>query len=200
MANQERIFELESALTKLVDEAERTYLSALDDGVKLVPLGRAAEVGRLALAGEGYNALTTLLDIAEQALTSVDFERRQVLGFAPLFFLKVAVEDYRPKKRAGGGDIYYFVVFEHRTLGRFEQERISNIILKNIHPVTWATHPPEGYVRNGHITYLHFWQEIPELVAMTAGSEPESGLGIEDEKGRRLKTKKKRSQNEQKSN
>jgi hypothetical protein len=36
-----------------------------------------------------------LLDVAEQALTGIDFANRQVLAFAPLGVLKSAVDHYR---------------------------------------------------------------------------------------------------------
>lgn len=36
-----------------------------------------------------------LLDIAEQALSGVNFDNREVIGFAPLWILKLAVEYYR---------------------------------------------------------------------------------------------------------
>ena len=38
-----------------------------------------------------------LLDVAEQALSGVNFDTRKVTGFTPLFILKQAVEYYRQK-------------------------------------------------------------------------------------------------------
>lgn len=44
------------------------------------------------------NQVAELLDIAEQALSGVDIENRQVLGFAGLLVLKQAVDNYRGRK------------------------------------------------------------------------------------------------------
>ncbi len=58
---------------------------------------------------------------------------------------------------------YYFVTFESRK--KDEQIGIiSNIILKDIHPVVWAAEPPSGYGKF-FTTYLHFWSEITEDIA-----------------------------------
>lgn len=53
---------------------------------------------------------------------------------------------------------YYFVCYElHGKINK-----ISNVILKDVHPVIWAT---QLYPDSGIITYIIFWREIDENVA-----------------------------------
>jgi hypothetical protein len=76
-------------------------------------------------------------------------------------------------------DKYYFVVWtSHKKKQASEAHpRISNSILKNIHPVSWAANPPEVYDKT-LITTLHFWEEIPEAVALEA--EASNWIGIQE--------------------
>ena len=64
-------------------------------------------------------------------------------------------------------DTYYFVLYWWKTkerIGDLPHHGIvseGNIILRNVHPVVWASRP----VGIG-ITTLLFWSEIPESIAL----------------------------------
>lgn len=62
-------------------------------------------------------------------------------------------------------DMYWFVVYENRAIGRGPTDGRENIILKNINPVLWAASHSRKYAKE-YIIVLHFFQEIPENVAL----------------------------------
>lgn len=55
---------------------------------------------------------------------------------------------------------YYFVCYE--TKGSVNA--IGNVILKDIHPLFWASRQSPELA--GIVTYLHFWIEIDENIAI----------------------------------
>ncbi len=61
---------------------------------------------------------------------------------------------------------YYFV--RHKTIAPDTTPIEGQAILKNVHPVTWAAHPPEMWKRLKMFTQLVFWEQIPEDVALDA--------------------------------
>jgi hypothetical protein len=60
---------------------------------------------------------------------------------------------------------YYFVAFESRSKPDALVRTVSNVILKDVHPVIWLANPPEAYGEYW-VGYLLFWSEISEEVAM----------------------------------
>jgi hypothetical protein len=60
---------------------------------------------------------------------------------------------------------YYFVTFESRSKPDALVKTVSNVILKDVHPVIWLANPPDAY-REYWVGYLLFWAEIPENVAV----------------------------------
>lgn len=40
-----------------------------------------------------------------------------------------------------------------------------NVILRKTHPVIWAANPPPAAKKVGQVTYLLFFQEIPDEIA-----------------------------------
>ena len=60
---------------------------------------------------------------------------------------------------------YYFVVFESRSKPDALVKTVSNVILKDVHPVMWLANPPDAYVEYW-VGYLLFWSEISEDVAL----------------------------------
>ena len=66
-------------------------------------------------------------------------------------------------------DKYYFVVCEYRPPYLMDSGTgVSNVIIKNIHPLAWAANPPESFTRTRYITYIHWWSEIDEAIALDA--------------------------------
>ncbi len=61
-------------------------------------------------------------------------------------------------------DKYYFVSYINQRHGNTVAE--SNVILKNVHPLVWASMPPTAYVETDYITYVRFWAEIDAEVAL----------------------------------
>jgi len=73
--------------------------------------------------------------------------------------------------------IYYFVAFESRSKPDALVKTISNVILKDVHPVIWLPNPPDIYMEYW-VGYLLFWSEIPEDVAFEGGKyTPIEGAG-----------------------
>ena len=60
---------------------------------------------------------------------------------------------------------YYFVAFESRSKPDALVKAVSNVILKDVHPVIWLANPPDAY-RENWVGYLLFWSEISEDIAM----------------------------------
>ena len=60
---------------------------------------------------------------------------------------------------------YYFLAFESRLKADSAIKTVSNVILKDVHPVIWLSQPPDIY-RETWVAYLLFWSEIPEDVAI----------------------------------
>ena len=60
---------------------------------------------------------------------------------------------------------YYFVTFESRSKPDAFVKTVSNVILKDLHPVIWLANPPDAY-REYWVGYLLFWAEITENVAI----------------------------------
>lgn len=61
---------------------------------------------------------------------------------------------------------YYFVSYKNKIIGdNHEQKTISNVIIKDVHPLIWASRKT---IFSGIeiLTYIIFWQEIPEDVAL----------------------------------
>jgi hypothetical protein len=56
---------------------------------------------------------------------------------------------------------FYFVAFESRSKPDALVKTVSNVILKDVHPVIWLANPPDAWVG-----YLLFWSEISDDVAM----------------------------------
>ena len=56
--------------------------------------------------------------------------------------------------------IFYFVAYELSIEG--ERRPLSNVILQDQHPLIWASIKHHPSIE----TYLLFWQEIPESVAL----------------------------------
>ncbi len=63
---------------------------------------------------------------------------------------------------------FYFVVFESRSKPDGLLKTVSNVILKDIHPVIWLANPPDTYTEYW-VGYLLFWTKIPENVAIEGG-------------------------------
>jgi hypothetical protein len=63
---------------------------------------------------------------------------------------------------------YYFVAFESRSKPDALVRTVTNVILKDVHPVIWLANPPEAYMEYW-VGYLLFWAEIPEDVAIEGG-------------------------------
>jgi len=61
-------------------------------------------------------------------------------------------------------DVYHFVVYEMRMLGA-KQAPVQNIIVKDMHPVVWASLAHKN-ISDQYITVLHFFKEIPEEAAL----------------------------------
>ena len=59
---------------------------------------------------------------------------------------------------------YYFVVYKLRENGCNDFEITCNVILKNIHPLLWASQTPD--VTKNLIVHILFWEEIPEEIAL----------------------------------
>ena len=60
---------------------------------------------------------------------------------------------------------YYFVAFESRSKPDALVKTVSNVILKDVHPVMWLANPPDAYMEYW-VGYLLFWSEISEDVAL----------------------------------
>ena len=60
---------------------------------------------------------------------------------------------------------YYFVAFESRSKPDGLVKTVSNVILKDVHPVVWLANPPDAY-QEFWVGYLLFWTDIPEDVAI----------------------------------
>jgi hypothetical protein len=60
---------------------------------------------------------------------------------------------------------YYFIAFESRSKLDSSVKTVSNVILKDVHPVIWLANPPDIY-RERWVAYLLFWSEISEDVAI----------------------------------
>jgi hypothetical protein len=60
---------------------------------------------------------------------------------------------------------YYFVTFESRSKPDGMVKTVSNVILKDVHPVFWLANPPEIYTEYW-VGYLLFWSEISEDIAL----------------------------------
>jgi hypothetical protein len=72
---------------------------------------------------------------------------------------------------------YYFVTFESRSKPGALVKTVSNVILKDVHPVIWLANPPDAY-REYWVGYLLFWSELSEDVAMEGAKyTPIEGLG-----------------------
>ena len=56
--------------------------------------------------------------------------------------------------------MFYFVAYELSING--VRQPISNVILKDAHPVEWAAIKPAAMIE----TRILFWQEIPENIAL----------------------------------
>jgi hypothetical protein len=69
------------------------------------------------------------------------------------------------KYKADHMSTYYFVVFESRSKPDALVKTVSNVILKDVHPVIWLANPPDAY-KEYWVGYLLFWSEISEDVAM----------------------------------
>jgi hypothetical protein len=63
---------------------------------------------------------------------------------------------------------YYFVAFESRSKPDGLVKTVSNVILRDVHPVIWLANPPEAYTEYW-VGYLLFWAEILEDVAIEGG-------------------------------
>ena len=59
----------------------------------------------------------------------------------------------------------YFGAFESRSKPEARDKTITNVILKDVHPVVWLANPPESYAEYW-VGYLLFWSEIPEDAAV----------------------------------
>jgi hypothetical protein len=60
---------------------------------------------------------------------------------------------------------YYFAAFESRSKPDALVKTVSNVILKDVHPVIWLANPPEIYTEYW-VGFLLFWSEIQEDVAL----------------------------------
>ena len=60
---------------------------------------------------------------------------------------------------------YYFVAFESRSKADSSIKAVSNVILKDVHPVIWLSQPPDVF-KVTWVAYLLFWSEISEDVAI----------------------------------
>jgi hypothetical protein len=63
---------------------------------------------------------------------------------------------------------YHFVAFESRSKPDGLVKTVSNVILRDVHPVIWLANPPDAYTEYW-VGYLLFWNEIPEDVAIEGG-------------------------------
>lgn len=63
-------------------------------------------------------------------------------------------------------DKYYFIVYENRPkhLGNYKPI-VSNVVVKNIHPLIWASQPQGIIYKEKYITFIHFYSSIPEHIA-----------------------------------
>lgn len=62
-------------------------------------------------------------------------------------------------------DTYYFVVCEYRSKGGETVIKLSNCILKDIHPLVWAASADQLFYKFFTI-YILFWEAIPESIAL----------------------------------
>ncbi len=69
------------------------------------------------------------------------------------------------KYKAHHMSTYYFVAFESRSKPDALVKTVSNVILKDVHPVISLANPPDAYMEYW-VGYLLFWSEISEDVAM----------------------------------
>ena len=69
--------------------------------------------------------------------------------------------------------IFYFVAFESRSKPDALVKTVSNVILKDVHPVIWLANPPDAY-REYWVGYLLFWSEISDDERWKALSIPRS--------------------------
>ena len=77
----------------------------------------------------------------------------------------VPIDSKLAKYKIDAMDTYYFVTFESRSKPDALVKTVSNVILKDVHPVIWLANPPDAYMEHW-VGYLLFWSEIAEDVAI----------------------------------
>ena len=68
---------------------------------------------------------------------------------------------------------YYFIVFQ--SVINHERQPISNVVIRGTHPLIWASR--EYGFNFSILTYVIFWEEIPEEIALTV--EKRNGIHCE---------------------